>query len=157
MTSECVKQFTIPQAALDCPDWSTLLWDSAILFGIATFTPSSSAGAAFSLSIDADPAQAFNTATIEYNGGGCNCNLHFEVSGNTLAENPVCTVTVAQVSPYTPLLCVGGAGPLAVGIYDIPFTLPDTLGSPLTFQVSVGITHAAPSYDIALGGLFSNV
>lgn len=156
-TSVCEKTFTIPEAAAACADWSTLFWDSSILFGGASFTPSLAFSDSFAFSIDANAAQAFNTATVDYNGPGCNCNLRFEITGNALAENPACTIAIAQLAPYSPILCVGGAGALAVGIYDIPFSLPDTLGSTLTFQVTAQITHAAPSYSIAMTGIFSNV
>lgn len=157
MTSTCEKTFVIPAAPLDCPDWTTLLWSVAVLFGGASFSPDSATGDTFDFFIDTNAAQAVNTATIDYKGAGCNCNLHLIISLNTLAENPVCTITVAQLVPFSTILCVGGAGPLAAGTYDIPFSLPDTMGATQTFQIQAGITHGAPSYSIDVNGKFSNV
>lgn len=146
----------------DCPDWTTLLWDVASVFtdhATGSFNPSSASQDNFDAAGQTEiffEAQAVvgNTATIDYNGTGCNCNLHVEITSN---DGGGAVVTVNSSADGEILFAVISG---AVGSYDFPFAIPDTLSvlTTLTVTVSLAVTSdGVTSSGVAFTGTFESL
>lgn len=156
-STSCEKSFEmVVDPDTSCPDWSLLLWPAPTLFN-AAFTPSSTTGDSFVLTLNNGVSQAQSIASIDYNGPGCNCNMQITVSGEALDADAVCKISVDQVAPFAALMCFGAAG-AAPGNYNAAFSLPDTGGATRTYQVNVGLTHGNPAQlATVITGLLENV
>jgi len=152
--AECTQPVTIVVNSA-CPDWTTLLWNIPYPYSVVngSFTPFNTASDSFSSSLNGGVAQSFNSATYVYNGSGCNCNLHLDYNGPAWV-GVTCKISSSMIDPpNTLVLCVKLLA--GTGIYDIPFSLPDTLGVPISFYV---IIHPKDSDGpLTLNGTFSNV
>jgi len=136
----CSKAFALEvTAASVCPDWTQLSWndngtDYAIVQfggGVASFNPAgvgitdSFSASAFAA---ASPAFAFaaNTGRITYNGPGCDCIFHLEITSVPSAGS-VSASAVQNDNPPANLLIIDMVA-LGVGTHDLPFTIPDSGG-----------------------------
>lgn len=141
-TMPCSKAFTLEVVGVvACADWTTLVWGppNETTFGIGTTTVNAVQNKVTVLSCgspggDADTAIADITGSLTYNGPGCNCNLHIDMTanGNTNFVNggvQISTVEGGVILVGTQFSTFG-----AVSI-DQPFSLPDTGGLPFTVQV----------------------
>ena len=139
----CFKQLAIEVLSLDCPNWSLLFWNTANKLengGTATFIPqlASSDTASVTLVINStlgSNVSADDTATILYNGPGCNCNLRFNIVYIPAPEFPD-TVQYAIISSLYGVIVTAGLGNVS-GVVDVPFSLQDTLGADDTITVLI--------------------
>lgn len=158
-TDTCEKEFTLDFAAA-CPDWSLIPWDnpnvSATGGASASFTPISSPSDTFESDTSIggiESAVADNEGTFQYNGPGCNCNLHIEAS--ITGSNLWVSFVVLQDGNFrlNDIVSTGGS-------YDFPFTITDTGGSPHDIRVVVGNsmdwTNGTPA-SRSVTGQFTNV
>jgi hypothetical protein len=165
-----------------CPDWTQLLWQVPLVQGInggtASFSPDSVVSDNFSAMVDSPaggsvvfPIQgdAQNFATLDYNGPGCNCNLHLHVS-NVSGLLPEADVTITFNLFVIGMASVMSAGPippdifpLVDGDYDWPFTVPSTGGATQSFNIEVLVRSnpsgiACPTLEhLEITGTFSNL
>lgn len=137
-----------------CADWTTLDWGIATEVN-GTFTPSSSQSDSFSATVTSTPCAVNNYGAIYYNGTGCNANVHLVYAGGILPGSGNCVVSVFQVSPYVALLCWVGFTPRATGVYDLPFSLPNTLGVSTQFRVQV--SFPGTTGPCTLSGQITNI
>ncbi len=164
----CTKAFELEVvAAGECPDWATeLLWGVATMNDQGTstslFLPSSIAAADPSIFINCpavNPSQSddFNTATLNYNGTGCNANLHIEIqnSGGAVGAG-----WINVISDLAGVLVPNQVwATLGVGVFDIPFTIPDTAGMPsviTVFMAGQKVWDTTPGI-MQISCVFSNV
>lgn len=150
-------QITVNAALLD---FNNLAWQNAFVgsggTGTASFTPSLANGATFHGSVSRtlilDSGACQNVATITYNGPALPCNLHI-VLNRTGIGTITGQVNWSQVP--NPLFDNTGNPP---GVYDIPFTIQDTLGVPVVVQFTVTMQISAqPDFpnSIDMVGTFS--
>lgn len=158
---ECQKELSIEiDPTSTCPDWDQLLW------GNDNITHSGDSSAVFHFpNTHADTVDSNVTCptsgssglncvgSLVYNGPGCSCNIEilFQVIGSWNTSD---AVQVTLGPPFSSLI-VDFQGILhqAGGTFNIPFSLPDTLGNPLTINVSVsqsGIPTTNKSIQIHL-------
>lgn len=169
----CTKPFSLTVSA-GCPDWDQLLWDiptlNTAVNGTATFTPSSATSAVFTTSTSApdggaaDVGQAVNEATLSYNGGPCNCNLHLVLAKGLSTASVLGNIDVTINSVLVLSVAAGGApdGTMPSGTYDLPFVAPNSGGVPFNIVINItslcisgGFPDDSPS--ISMVGTFSNV
>ncbi len=158
----CTKTLSLSVAvASDCPDWNTLLWGVPIIgtLGASTafFAPDSLAADGFSANVVSpgvgDACAAQNTGQLVYGGSGCNCNINIAI--NRINSN---LGGVAVFGSNSGLLLNVNWNTLVTGVYDIPFTLPDTLGVPETISVIVQLQNdnfGTQSNDV--NGVITNI
>lgn len=152
----CTKDFEITiDAATTCPNWSTLLWDSQALFN-ATFTPQSGTGNSFNAATLGGVGVVQNQADIDYNGTGCDCQCDMVLGGDSLPNDSTCKFVVYKMPGFVQLVCFAAFG-AAPNSYNVPFSLPDTLGATITFRVRVYWQSLPGSAITNLGGVISNV
>lgn len=155
MTCEKPLSITIAAGAA-CANWDNLEWGTAGTFN-ASFTPSEATSNQFNLQLSNGVSQAFNAGTVEYNGPGCDCNMQINLTGQALDNDAICNVSVRRVSPSLSLMCFGSTGASA-GVYNAPFSLPDTGGLTQTFEVNVTLTHGLAGYmATGIEGVITNV
>lgn len=142
-------------AMVDCPQWETLVWTqgetqagSGVVINVCT-------GANFDVEVARTVvfgvATAFAQSSIVYNGPGCNCNLHVTSihSGNAFGSVQI-VGTGTLVDHAIP--------PDAAGAYDLPFSIPDTLGADLTINITVQAnTDNGGAQTIGFHGYIENV
>lgn len=172
----CAKAVSLTVAASsDCPDWDTeLVWGTATsagddppftgwLFapqGVTNDGWSSNGGVAVALPVEA--LQWGNTADLNYNGSGCNCNLHLQTSyGFTDPTEVTFSLQVEDLTTATVLLLVPTQDGNDAGIYDFAFSLPDTFGVNHQIRVTIGMTatnaFSGGAANVTSIGTFSNV
>lgn len=161
----CSKAFTLEVTeAAACADWTTLVWGppNETTFGAGTTTVFAIQNVVSVLSCgspggDADTAIADITGSLIYNGLGCNCNLHIEMTANGNTNFVNCGVQIKTVE--------GGIiifdnqfqtfGPVTI---DQPFSLPDTGGLPFTVEVFAAGSSGAPGDSNTNGvGLYCEI
>lgn len=138
----CSKQFTLTvNVGSECADWTTLAWGApnynvfgagtALAFGIQNNVQVSCG----SPNGDSDASQADITGTITYNGPGCNCNLHIEMtqSGNPAFVNGGVQIRIVEGSVI--LLADDQYTLFGPAIVDQAFSLPDTAGLDIHIEV----------------------
>lgn len=138
----CSKQFQITiEVSTPCADWLTLVWGppNETTFGAGTTTVFAIQNKVTVLSCgspggDADTAMADITGSLTYNGPGCNCNLHLEMTanGNTNFVNGGVQISTVEGGI---ILFANQFSTFGAIIIDQPFSLPDTGGLPFTVQV----------------------
>lgn len=152
----CEKQLSIEVIGVSCVNWENLDWGTATTFN-GSFTPSETTGSQFNLQLNNGVSQAFNIGTVEYNGPGCDCNIEITITGQALDNDFICKVSVDRVSPFVSLMCFGSSG-AAAGVYNAPFSMPDTGGLTQTFEVNVSLTHGLAGYmATGIEGVITNV
>ncbi len=161
----------------DCPDWDTMVWvlqpDPAVENNVGTVTQSYSGGAftcvgdspAFVDPGDYNGVEAGAIGTMSYTGGGCECNLHFDlVNVSNLVADETSGIIVEITAPFMQLLqffnVVSGVTP--TGTYNVTFTVPDTLGVAITLRVTISVTtQTGVQQDAVLvsftNGLITNI
>ncbi len=161
----CEKEFTLEVAGAGCVDWTTMFWDTATPFtqggGTASFTPSNTTGdttLGTVTCLNAVGSDAIAQGTFGHltrNGAPCDCKV---------------VVTIVNPSPGSALIQFGyvqvqdGAlstvfnqpffSDMASGVYEYPFTMPDTSGVPEAFTISAvvdafGFDQGARSHSIS--------
>lgn len=159
----CITTCAIDVATGICVDWSNLLWDDAAVSGTIppdTFTPSNATGDTFTFSTAV--AQSSNAANITYNGPACNCNLHITIATSGDLTQIIGMVFMTKMAPpFNQLFYVdfriGNPNYYAAGTYDIPFTLPDSGGTPYSLNLSCVAFLVSPTMTIDVTGKFSTV
>lgn len=166
----CNKEFLIPlQEATTCPDWVHLLWQSPAGFtqdgGFESFSPDSIESATFTglvqvTGVFESEAAVNSIAEIEYNGPGCQCKLHVDLTnplpGAASFNSAILRVTDETVFAF--LLDIDVIND-ASGGYDYLFVLPDTGGIPHTIRVTVQLAryYLAGATTTIVQGTLSNV
>jgi hypothetical protein len=158
----CNKAYTL-EIESSCAAWDTMVWDaeSGGAGGAGTFnglwfqntfhavvsSPDASVGDFAALSNTTLPPLG-----LIYNGPGCNCNLHIEFTrvGN-LTNLGGSGVLIQIIPPGTTL--VNFPVTSASGSYDIPFSLPDTLGADINLFVIVALQSGVDPGDPTLSSL----
>lgn len=132
----CEKEFELGIAAA-CPDWTLIPWDtpfvSALGGATASFTPISSPSDSFeseAIINGIQSAVANNEGTFQYNGAGCNCNLHIEAT--ITGSNLWASFAIFQDGGFVLNEIVSTSGS-----YDFPFVIADTGGVPQDIRVVV--------------------
>lgn len=161
----CQKELSIQIEAAPAIDWNTLNWYQPFTdligpgSGTQTLDPSVNPTqqanfnfeATASTTIDFFPtiSTAANEASLTYNGGAVNCNLHVT---NGDADWSV----IIFGDNFGPVNCSN-----TPGISDWPFTVPDTGGNPITITVQASATAnasmIASPQTARVTGVFSNV
>jgi hypothetical protein len=151
------------------PDWTQLFWTLSdfkhLGTGSVTAIPVNSASDSFNLSaavptFPSAGASVADNGALTYNGPACNCNVHVTLSrtGNDIYSFGYIRVYVNFV-----LVLSADFNPLGAGVYDYPFTLPDTGGVPAAIQFSVSCnapfvySNASYATSIRLVGTISNL
>jgi hypothetical protein len=165
----CSKTFTLEVRA-GCADWLSVTWPaesssaSGTGFWVTTWSANTFSAEAVSPNGITSQARASNDSNaLVYNGPGCNCNLHVDVSSVGLPT--VLAGVTAQVIKLEGLVALAGftypaGGQPADGSYDYPFALPDTLGSDIHLILSVSSISGAFGFafsSLKLSGSVSNV
>lgn len=138
----CSKAFSLTVAdPVVCADWTTLVWgppnESTIGAGTATVFAIQNVVSVLSCGSpggDADTAIADITGSLIYNGPGCNCNLHLEMTANGNTNFVNGGVRISTVEGGT-ILLPNQFSTFGAVIIDQPFSLPDTGGLPFTVVV----------------------
>ena len=151
---KCEKSFTITVAPAGCVDWTTIAWGAASTFN-GTFFPNPGTGDTFDAVTLGGVGQAINTAPFTYKGPGCNCQCNVLITGDPLPNNGTCKISVYQVAPFVPLVCFAAAG-AAPGGYLVTWSMPDTLGVTINYEVHVSFTSIIGSAVTTLHGVLSN-
>lgn len=166
----CQKEFLIPlEEASVCPDWVHLLWNAPAYFtqdgGFASFTPDSIEGAVFNGDVQVNgvfesQAAANNIGEISYNGPGCQCNLHVDLT-NPLPGAAGFNSAIIRITDETVFAILLDLDVIndASGPYDYLFVLPDTGGIPHTIRVTVQLAryYLAGATNTIVQGTLSNV
>lgn len=168
-TLTCSKQLVLEAVNAACPDWAANLnW--GIPFGappqdggVATFSPSGVASDTFLtfLSVTGlfdSQAAINNIALMDYDKGGCNCNLHINLI-NTIVGGPFNTAQIVISTINTGLLLGIDLINSPSGSYDFPFSLPNTGGilDQVIIQVSPGKSFNAGASTLQIQGIITNV
>ena len=166
----CPKNFFMTVAeATTCPDWAHLLWQTPAYFtqdgGFASFTPDSVEGAVFNgivqvTGVFESQAAANNIGEISYNGPGCQCKLHVDLT-NPLPGAAGFNSAILRVTDETVFAFLVDIDVIndASGGYDYLFVLPDTGGVPHTIRVTVQLAryYLAGATNTIVQGTLSNV
>jgi hypothetical protein len=165
----CGKAFSLTvTVATDCPDWSALVWGPPTIFtegsgaGALVFAggdtvimncQSPLTGANEDASVDVD-------GTVTYNGPGCNCNLHIQLVFNGNPGVGDVGANVLITSDETGFIFLVDAAALGNGTFDVPFTIPDTVGIDFHLHVHPAVScgpNNAPNSSMAMSCIISNV
>jgi len=146
----CFKQFSIESVNTGCPDWSQLTWTTPgiVTTGAASisFLPTNTASDSFIITMACAnaPGQFCSLnwpgvkPTIAYKGPGCNCILHVEITGAATLGFPA---SGAGWLVQTPGFFGDILNDISVahgyGVFDIPFSMPDTLGATINYEVLI--------------------
>lgn len=175
----CSKEFSITINGDTCPDWGTLFWGTASSSGDnppATswlFAPQNDFSNSLPMHtfLGSGGVAAFppdlavlifgNSGDIVYNGSGCNCNAHLQVSfGFTDPTEVVFTIEVEDITGANILLVQTLQGNQG-GIYELPFTLPNTAGFNHTIRVTISSTLtntiSGGSANVTFNGTITNI
>lgn len=136
---DCSKQFQI-EVGEACPDWDSINWDAPAYTTFGTGTadiqviPASTWDMeVFAAAFNPDFGQVILNGSIPYNGSGCSCNLHITIANTGV----VGAGWIAITSSLNGLLIQPLWSDLGVGTWDVPFSIPDTMGvdDTLTLQI----------------------
>jgi hypothetical protein len=155
------------ESTLDvCPDWTQMQWgvpiQSAGGGAVVSFSPVSTISDSFDSNaisptgFPPDAGDIRNTGVITYDGHGCDCNLHVELT----RDQAVATFGGVLIRPTATLIDIVSflVQNNPTGVYDIPFSLPDTLGVPTQFEVFVRSINLSPGPgEVHLVGTVTNV
>jgi len=151
----CHTTFDLPVQL--CPNWSQLSWGNpTITLGGAgasgSFTPSNATGST-AIAIAAVTDGLFNAAivtnsgTVNYNGIGCNINLHIvvvKVGTQVPSSQQNANLTVSILLPGNINFTIYQNLSIAAGTMDVPLVLPNTGGQSLPITVQLGVKAPSP-------------
>lgn len=154
----CVKNMSLNVTGSTCPNWDDLLWGTATLSAGDTFTPQNTTSASFTGSATNALGIWKQTATLDYNSSGCNCNLEVTLT-NIWGTDSLGCFEVEIVGGPILIYIQRPANSQPAGTYDFPFSLPDTAG--LTKTIKFTFWGSSLKFDstlpITASGTFSNV
>jgi hypothetical protein len=161
----CEKEFSLEVAsAAVCPDWNLIPWDNHFVAtaggGTASFSPNNVPSDSFAAAISAlgagDQAAAQNSGQFIYNGGGCNCSVHIEVSNFVNGAGPFAAfILITTTLPVFTVLINETFG--VNGSFDYPFAVPDTVGANATIEVFVQLDSTGDPQSVTVAGQITNV
>lgn len=157
----CSKEFNLhvePEPVGDCPDWSTLVWpllggDPAAIFAPPSEASILGAGNAFTFHVKGNlgaipyaQGSVSDSASLTYNGTGCNCNLHLNITragdGSDINAGKVRVLTGLGATLATYSFFVAPLN--AITPVDIGFVLPNTGGVPLVIEFLIACATTQP-------------
>lgn len=162
----CSRQFTMTVADAGCINWSDMLWDAATLTtqdgGTASFTPDGTTGdtAVVAVSctalITSEAEASGSFGHITYNAAVCDCKVVVTIDNPAPGSNTIQIVYIQiQDSLFNTVFFQEYMSDTPSGVYEVPFSLPDTLGLDETLLVNVfasvySIDQGAKSYGITV-------
>lgn len=152
---QCSKAFTLAVNSTPiqhCPDWSVMPWDTESTTSIgAGGVGGTYIGGSFNVGANSPlGALSFKSlanstlppAYFDYSGDECHCNLHVDhgkTGGDTETNMLIQVVTVPGFVPLVQFI----APTSPIGIYDLPFTIADTMGGTTKLAVTVQLQSGA--------------
>lgn len=147
----CQKAFELEvETPSTCPDWTLFDWTSVVTIGSGVAIPAAPGMSDVFETSQVGLGAAQIQGAILYSGSGCDCNLHVEIT-----KDPGITLGGLTLFVNAVIVASYPLNTTAAGVYDFPFTLPDTGGGNISIDIICGVQDLTLSSSIT--GILSNV